>query len=220
MTLLEFARGPALAASLIILLLGVVWRLAALLLLPYRSDLSEPRGRPNAVGGALRTILGRLWPYREFQDRVLFSYVMGYISHIGLAVVVLGYRPHILFLRDLTGGVLDWPGLPSSIIYIIGAITLAAFIALLVRRLGNDVLRLLSSPDDYFSWLVTVLPVLTGLLATAHLGARYETLLAVHLLSVELLLIWLPFGKLMHAFTFLFSRGFLGARIARKGARA
>jgi nitrate reductase gamma subunit len=216
-TLLEFARGPALEASLIILVAGVVWRLVGLLLLPYKKDRSEPRGNRSALGGALHTIVRRFWPYREFQNRVLFSHVMGYAFHIGLAIVVFGYRPHILFIRDLTG--LSWPGLPNSVIYLAGAITMAALVALLVRRLSHGVLRLLSRPDDYFSWFVTILPVITGFMAVGHIGARYETLLALHLLSVELLLIWLPFGKLMHTFTFLFSRGFTGARAAHKGVK-
>ena len=217
MTLLEFARGPALQAALLILVLGVVWRLVGLLLLPYQRDRSEPRGNRPALGGAVYTIFRRFWPHREFQERVLFSHVMGYVFHIGLAIVVFGYRPHILFIRDLTG--LSWPGLPYWVIYLAGAVTIAALVALLVRRLSHGVLRLLSTADDYLSWLVTILPVITGFMAVAHFGARYETLLAVHLLSVELLLIWLPFGKLMHTFTFVFSRGFLGARAAHKGAQ-
>lgn len=217
MTLLELARGPALEVSLLILVAGVVWRLVALLLLPYKKDPSEPRGNRSAMAGAVHTIFRRLWPYRELQDRVLFSYLMGYIFHIGLAIVVLGYRPHILFIRDLTG--LSWPGLPYWAVYLAGAITIAAMVALLIRRLTHGVLRLLSTADDYFSWLVTILPVITGFMAVAHLGARYEILLAVHLLSVELLLIWLPFGKLMHTFSFVFSRGFTGARAAHKGAK-
>lgn len=217
MTLLEFARGPALEALLIILVAGVIWRLVALLLLPYKKDHSEPRGNRSSLAGAAHTIVRRLWPYREFQDRVLFSHAMGYVFHIGLAVVVFGYRPHILFIRDVTG--LSWPGLPTWVIYIAGAVTIAAMLALLIRRLTHGVLRLLSTADDYFSWFVTILPVITGYMAVAHFGARYEILLAVHLLSVELLLIWLPFGKLMHTFTFIFSRGFTGARAAHKGAR-
>ncbi|HKJ70387.1 MAG TPA: nitrate reductase [Gammaproteobacteria bacterium] len=218
MTLLELARGPALQVSLIVLVLGVVWRLAGLLLLPYKKDLSEPRqGGGSALGGAAYTIIRRFWPHREVQDRVLFSHVMGYAFHIGLAVVVFGYTQHILFIRDVTG--LSWPALPNWVVYLAGAITIGALVALLVRRLGHGVLRLLSGVDDYLSWLVTILPVITGFLAVAHFGARYETLLAVHLLTVELLLIWLPFGKLMHTFTFVFSRGFLGARAAHKGAQ-
>jgi hypothetical protein len=40
----------------------------------------------------------------------------------------------------------------------------------------------------------------------------------VHLLSVELLLVWLPFSKLSHAFLAFASRGVTGAAFARKGA--
>jgi hypothetical protein len=38
------------------------------------------------------------------------------------------------------------------------------------------------------------------------------------LLSVELLFLWLPFGKLAHAFLVFASRGVTGAALARKGA--
>ena len=215
MTLLQFARGPALEAALIIFVVGVLWRLIGNLALRYKAEHSAPRDNHSLWLGALYAIVRRLWPHRAFQGRVLFSHVMGYVFHIGLAVVVFGFRPHILFIRDLTG--LSWPALPNDVIFLVGALTLAALVALLVRRLMNPVLRLISTPDDYISWLITVLPVLTGLMAAAGIGPRYETILAWHILSVELLLIWLPLGKLMHTFTFLFSRGFLGARAAHKG---
>jgi hypothetical protein len=41
---------------------------------------------------------------------------------------------------------------------------------------------------------------------------------AIHLLSLELLLVWLPFGKLSHAFLVFLSRGYTGAAFTRKGA--
>ena len=77
---------------------------------------------------------------------------------------------------------------------------------------------MLSNFDDYFSWLVTMLVLVTGLAATAHLSAPYQTLLALHILSVDLLLVWFPFGKLMHAFYIFPSRALNGAILARKGA--
>jgi nitrate reductase gamma subunit len=63
-----------------------------------------------------------------------------------------------------------------------------------------------------------MLVMVTGLATSAHLGGRYETLLAVHILSVDALLIWFPFGKLMHAFYIFPSRAINGAILARKGA--
>jgi nitrate reductase gamma subunit len=215
MDLLNLARGPALQWSLVIFAVGLTWRLAGILLLVRKPDYTEPRST-HTWSGALRMIVSRTWSKREFQARTAFAQTIGYVFHIGLAIVVFGFVPHILFIRSLTG--LGWPGLPSGIIYVTGALTLAALAAALVRRLSNPVLRLLSNLDDYFSWVVTAAPVATGLLTVAHLGAAYETLLAVHIFSICLLLAWFPFGKLMHGVLVFVSRGTTGALLARRGA--
>jgi nitrate reductase gamma subunit len=49
---------------------------------------------------------------------------------------------------------------------------------------------------------------------------RYETVLALHILSICLLLVWFPFGKLMHALFIWPSRYKVGAAFARRGVRA
>ena len=215
MDLLTFARGPALQWSLIIFAIGMLWRLVGILLLRRKADHTEPRSTAT-WRGALKLIVTRSWPKREFWATTAFGQTISYVFHIGLVVVIFGFMPHILFIRSLTG--LDWPGLPNSLIYLSGAITVAALIAALIRRISNPVMRLLSNFDDYFSWFVTIAPVVTGLMAVAHLGARYETLLAIHILSICLLLIWMPFGKLMHTVLIFVSRGTTGALFARKGA--
>jgi nitrate reductase gamma subunit len=161
-------------------------------------------------------IVKRTVPKREFAAQTAFGNTIGYVFHIGLAVVVFGFVPHILFIKSLTG--LSWPGLPSGIVYVVGALTVAALVAALVRRISNPVMRLISNADDYFSWAVTIAPVITGLMAAAHWGGPYPTILAIHVLSVCLLLAWLPFGKLMHAFLVFIARGTTGALFARKGA--
>lgn len=216
MELLDFARGPALAVALAIFVVGSLWRLVGVLLLPRMRDLSPARdGAPPALLGALRSVLRRMWPRKEFVQATLFPTINSYVFHIGLAVVVFGLAPHILFVRGLTG--LAWPALPSNLVYGVGVITLASLFAALARRLVHPVLRLLSHTGDYLSWLLTTLPVITGLLATSHLGARYETLLAVHILSIAALLVWFPFGKLMHAVLFALSRGATGMRFSHRG---
>jgi nitrate reductase gamma subunit len=91
-------------------------------------------------------------------------------------------------------------------------------IALLIRRLNHPVLRLLSTADDYLSWLLVFLPVLTGILLSGETIGGYATLLALHIISVELMMIWLPFGKLMHAGLVFAGRGLMGMNFSRKGA--
>ena len=48
----------------------------------------------------------------------------------------------------------------------------------------------------------------------------YPGPLAIHLLSVELLLVWFPFGKLMHAILFIPGRAQLGMLNERRGVRS
>ncbi len=216
MDLLDFARGPALRAAMVIFVLGTVWRLVAVLLLPRLRDKSAPReGAAAPLAGALYSIVRRMWPRPTFVQPTLLPMINSYTFHIGLAIVVFGLAPHILFLRDLFG--VTWPALPSNVVYAVGVVTLAALVAALVRRLLHPVTRLLSTAGDYISWFVTAAPVATGLLAASHLGARYETLLAIHVLSIVALLVWFPFGKLMHAFLFALSRGATGIRFSHRG---
>lgn len=217
MTLLEFARGPALQVSLAIFIAGALWRFLGALLLPWRLIPAEPRqGAPSAATAALKGIVVKMWPLAPFQKAGLFTFVNGYIFHLGLAIVVFLFAPHILFIGELTG--LDWPGLPNNVVAMVGVVTAASLIAALAHRLTSPVLRLISRADDYLSWAMTFLPVASGLVASAHLGARYETLLALHILSVCAFLAWFPFGRLMHAFLFAFSRGMTGIRLGQRGA--
>jgi nitrate reductase gamma subunit len=226
MDLLDFARGPGMTWAVTIFVVGVLWKLAGIILLRAKPDLSEARN-PSAWTG-LRAILTRTWPRREFVHGTAFGVVFGYVFHIGFLFALVFYLPHVLFFEDVFKGLLGvnfqkmfgvpWPYFSGGMVSFFGAVAVAALVALLVHRIVNPVKRLISNFDDYFSWLVTIAPLVTGMLAYSHVGAPYQTLIAIHLLSVELLLVWFPFGKLMHTFTVFLSRGTQGMQFERKGA--
>ena len=217
MDLLGFARGPALKTALVIFCFGVAWRIVGFALLRLRRDWTTPRASMlGSLAGGIVTMGSRSWPHKEFIGRTGAGEALGYSYHIGLFIVILLFTPHIVFFGSLFG--VTWPGLPSSLITVISVLTMTLFLAVLFRRVTNSVLRMISNFDDYFSWFITALVIVTGLAATAHIGGPYQTLLAVHILSVDALLIWFPFGKLMHAFYIFPSRALNGALLARKGA--
>ncbi len=216
MDLLEFARGPALQWAAYILVAGTIWRIVGIVLLKEKPDYSEPRKKAG-YPAALKMIWSRAFTAEPFAKATLYPKMMAYVMHIGLFAVIFLFTPHIVFFEGWTG--LDWPGLPNSVIFFLGVATVVSGIALLVRRLTNPVLKLISNFDDYFSWLVTLLPVVTGLLIPVRALFRYEDLLAIHILSVALLLIWLPFGKLGHTFLVFVTRGTTGMVFERRGAK-
>jgi nitrate reductase gamma subunit len=221
--LLEFARGPALWISLVVLVAGSLWRVVVILRLGRKPDLSEPRST-RLLAGAMRGIFARMIPRREFRDRGRLGVWNGYVYHAGLAVIVFGYLPHIAFVERLTG--IAWPALPEPVVYVWVGLTFVSLFLALFERLTDPVRRLLSGFDDYFSWAVVLLPLATGMIAihqsyapgAAPAPPLYPLPVAIHLLSVELLFLWLPFGKLAHAFLVFASRGVTGAALARKGA--
>lgn len=220
--LLDFARGPGLAFAVAVCVLGIAWRLLHLVRLPARHDLSEPRTSATARG-AFGAIVSRMWQPRTFRERTLPGTLHAYAYHIGLAIVFFGFAPHIAFIERYTGW--HWPAVPGWLFVLATAAVFVGMGYALLNRLTSPVLRLISGFDDYASWAITLLPVVTGMaVVTLPLDATYPLHplhagpLAIHLLSVELLLIWLPFGKLSHAFLVFVSRGVTGAAFARRGA--
>jgi nitrate reductase gamma subunit len=225
MSLLEFARGPGMALALAVFVVVITWRLVGIALLRGHKDLSEPRNR--AAWKGLRLIALRSWPRREFLGGSAFSEITGYTFHIGFLLILFFYVPHIKVFADalagLSGGRLrigaGWPSLPAGVASAFAAIALTALLVVLLHRLVNPVKRLISNFDDYFSVLMTAAPLATGLVAHNQVGAaHYDTVLAVHLLTVDALLIWFPCGKLIHAFTIFAARGTTGVLFERKGA--
>ena len=141
---------------------------------------------------ALKVIYTRSFTAAPFKRATLYPKMLAYVLHIGFFVVILLFVPHIVFFEGFLG--FDWPGLPNNVIYLSGVAALVAGLALLVRRLTDPVLKLISNFDDYFSWFVTILPILTGLIMPVRMGFRYVSLLGFYIISRAVILIWLTFG--------------------------
>ena len=216
MTLLEFARGTALQWALIIFLFGISLRLVSIFLFHKNKPLSV--ARKTSFWASIQTIFSRSIPHAIFRKRIGSVYISSTAWHLGFLFVLLFLEPHISFFRGLLG--ISWPSVANSVVMPIAGFTLALLIWALIRRYRHPVLKKISTVDDYFSLIVTALPLLTGLMASAHIGLRYETMLAIHMLSVSLLLVWFPFSKLMHILLFIPSRKRLGEKLARRGVKA
>ena len=224
MDLLDWARGPLLAAALAVFFAGCAWRAWSLLRLPRRPP-AAPARQAFGTAAAARAAMRRFAVPKGFAPSATLVTFNPYLFHVGLAFVFFGYAPHVAFVRRLTG--LSWPALPDAVMYVAAGVTIASLLLALLFRLSDPVLRRISRADDHLSWALTMLPLLTGMAVVGEpssslLGqsTAYRTPLAVHLLSVELLLVWFPFGKLMHAFLAVPARMQLATFFGRRGVRA
>lgn len=210
---LDWVRGPGFQIAAVIFVAGVIIRILEILMLGRKKNLAEARG--SEMLGGLRTIVTRSMHDKTTFQRSAFTIVSGYIFHTGLLLSIFFFAPHILMFKEVFG--LSWPSLPTPVIDALAVISIIALLTIIARRMSNKVMRFLNTPGDYLAWLLTITPLVTGYMAFHRIGLPAPTLLAIHILSVEILLVLFPFTKLMHAFTLFMARWYNGAISGYRG---
>ncbi len=211
---LEFVEGPLWYIALTIFVVGVVLRLLDVFRSGVRTDLAPPRR--EGLGGALRTLVTRSWTAPGFTRGAAFHLVAGYMFHLGLFVLLFFAAPHVLFIEERLLG-FGWTPVPYWAFILAANFAFAGLILVWLRRVMHPVMRRISTLDDHLAVILTFIAMFTGCMA---LFQHHDSLRAIHMLTVEVLMIYFPFSRLMHAFTFAISRSYTGAAMARKGINA
>jgi len=211
MDIIGFIEGPLWYFSATVFVAGALWRLAGILRFGRKPDLSVPRG--SALAWAVRGFFLHFVPHGGFGRRTAFHLFAGYLFHIGLFALLFWAAPHVAFLEKRVLG-FGWEPLPHWGFVIAAEAAFAGLILLWFRRISDPVLRTISDADDHIGSWLTFVVMLTGCLA---LQESHAELRALHMLTVELWLIYFPFSRLMHAVTFVFSRSYTGATYGRRG---
>ena len=207
---LEFVEGPLWYLAVVIFVAGVVLRMIDVLISGVKTDLSIPRR--DGTSGALRTIVTRSWTATGFTKGATFHLFAGYMFHVGLFILLLWAAPHVEFIEERILG-FGWAPAPHWLFIIAADLALAGLILLWLRRVMHPVMRQISTLDDHIAAILTFVVMFTGCMA---LFKHHDSLRAIHMLTVEMLMIYFPFSRLMHAFTFVISRSYTGAAMARK----
>ena len=216
MDFLLWTKGPMFNWAIAIFALGTLARIVEILMLGRAHNYAEPRD--GEWGHGLRTVLRRFLADPGTLKRSGFDVLVGWVWHVGFVIALFLFTPHIELINSLLG--LSWPGLPNPIVDAVSAITIVALIAALAHRLRDPVKRHISTAEDYLIWAVTFLPLVTGYVAYHRLINPYPLALGLHILSVEVFLIVLPFTKLTHIFTAFIARWYNGAIFGRKGVQS
>lgn len=192
---MEWYQWMALVSA-IICLFSCLIHVSRLLRYGKPRDYSQSRG--NVSAAVAYSMTGAMSPIKKESAFLhLPTYTAGLIYHMGTFLSLL------LFIVLLVGLY------PSGIlVYILSAfllITGLSGLGILVKRISQSKLRALSNPDDYISnLLVSIVQLAT---ATCLIQADF---LPVYFITISLLFLYLPLGKLKHTIYFFAARYHLG----------
>jgi nitrate reductase gamma subunit len=208
--LCDVLQGPALRLSLLVALVGILYRIRQFRRLTrVQHTLPSPA---ESVGA--HPFRGRFLRAGVISHPVMRTTSLAF--HMLLVLVPLLLPAHNMILhRSLHASL---PTIPSPLAdwLTMSLIVIGGFF--LVRRLAFPRVRALSTVYDYAILLLVLAPFITGLMAYHHVTSS-QWLMVAHVASADVLFLAIPFTKLGHMPFMIFSRFFVSGEYTWRAAR-
>ena len=140
-----------------------------------------------------------------------FFYAQFVAFHLGVTASIL-----LLFVIPLTPQILESDAvvlafrIPTGAAFLVGA-------GRIIRRFGNQYMRAISTPDDYFSLILLTVWFFFAFLAVPNSTANGEWHLLGYFILATFFLIYVPFSKISHYLYYPFTRYYIGKTLGYRG---
>ena len=180
-----------------------IWKLARL---PHPKEVSPAKGNlPRSIAASYASVLTP-WRIESLHDHWV-RWLTFAVYHLGIFAAI-GATFTIPFLPDLMTPAVRWAcAIAIGLAFVAGWMKLA-------WRLVRPEIRILSTPDDYFSLLVLQLWFFVAIPAILWEPHGW---LVTYFVMTALLLVYVPLSKISHYIYWFFSRYFFGVRYGRRG---
>ncbi|OHD68107.1 MAG: hypothetical protein A2W19_01800 [Spirochaetes bacterium RBG_16_49_21] len=216
----DFIRGPMLWISFIVFMCGLVFQFYKIFSITGKKEApSLIRKDANNKGLAkLKKYLNKALSSVALKGTILgtqpFVALLSFIFHVCIIATPLFLLAHNILLFE------SWRfrlfSLSESTTDIMTVVFLACAALFLIRRIFIPTVRAVSGIYDYLLLLVAAAPFITGFLAY-HQLVDYETIIIIHIISGELMLIAVGLTKLGHMIFFFFVRLHIGSEYSFRG---
>jgi nitrate reductase gamma subunit len=214
MDVYEFVRGPLAWIAFTICIGASLIRMGSLLARAGR--INRMHTGKSLRGGVTSIVRGLLPMGLQAMRQQPFFGVATFVFHLCALMTPLFLLAHIVLVYE--SWQIQWLTLPDALADGMTLVVIAGAVYFGMRRVLRKEVRSLSKSSDWALLAVIAGTFLTGMLAYHH-WVPYRPVLIIHIVLGELLLVVIPFSKLMHMVLFFFTRGYLGAEyeIVMKG---
>jgi hypothetical protein len=195
-----------------LLFMVIVYFFRVLWILRFQPTRERTRAAGHEREGIAYSLLNIFMPWSmESVRKKRGFYIQFVIFHLGVAAAIaatfiIPYRPEVFRIK--------------AVALFFQAIISAAFIAGLMRlrrRLANPAVRLISTPDDYFSLILMIVYFAAAMLAVPNRLAAAEWPLILFFGLTAFFLVYVPFSKISHYLYYPFARYVLGKTLGHRG---
>jgi nitrate reductase gamma subunit len=200
---LGIATGPLFAATFLVMVLGLARHVLLQLCLVATKAATLRRVRWRQ---AVADSLGWVVPVRHLVPGTLILSLTSILFHVGAILVPIFLPDHVALWEGFLG--VGLPSIGRSLADALTLVTIGCLAVLFGYRLLIPRSRALSRTSDYVILLLIAAPFVSGYLA-AHPGLNplpWRSMMLVHVLGAEALLVAVPFTKLAHVVLFFFDR--------------
>ena len=206
----DFVTGPLAWLTFIVFFGGLIWRFVWYVKgLNWQADrVAYTQHIGYGVRGAARSIFRWLIPYgtHSWRDYPGFT-ILVFVFHLGLLITPIFLLGHNILLQERWG--FSLPTIPEALADTLTVAMIVAGVFILLRRIGQPQVRILTKPYDILVLAIAMAPFITGFCAHYQVG-NYNFWLIAHILCGEIMLVAIPFTKLSHFLLFFLSRAQLG----------
>jgi hypothetical protein len=193
---IEWAKGPAFIFSFSFMILGLGRHLAVTLWEIYRAW-KRAGDKTLPIYQIWRSTIQWLVPLGRIRLNPLYS-LTSILFHIAVLIVPLFLAGHVALWAKGTG--LAWAVIPNATADVLTIVAVITAVALVVQRLWANSTRALSRPQDFALPLIIALPFISGFMVMHPFYSlfSYSTVLFVHIMSANLVMVLIPITKLTH----------------------
>jgi len=211
----NLVRGPFVWIAFLVFIGMSIYKVRRLYLMAKGEKVVLPSIKGKAAG---KSILHWIIPFGSRNWRMRWPVtITTFVFHICLVFTPIFLLSHNVLWHESWG--ISWWSLPERVADIMTLLVIISCIVFFLRRIFAPEVRFVTTGDDLLILAISFLPFLTGFLAYHQWLLPHKTMVILHMLFGQIMLIAIPFTRLAHMFYFFMTRAFMGSQAAGWGGK-